>query len=188
MRTLLRPALVMLLAFTVVTGVAYPLLVTGIAQLVFPSAANGSLVWQGEQVVGSALIGQRFASDRYFWGRPSAAGALGYDASASSGSNLAPSAAALRTRLAADLAKLGAVARPIPADAVTASGSGLDPDISPASARLQVPRVAAARALPEAALSALIERSIQPPFLGLIGEPRINVLALNLALDALPGR
>lgn len=180
----LRPAAVMVAAFSALTGLAYPLALTALAQLTTPWAANGSLVIRGDRVIGSALIGQAFASDRYFHGRPSAAGEKGYDAANSSGSNLGPLSRKLIERVEADVASLRRQgARFIPADAVTSSASGLDPHISPAFAALQVKRVAAARNLPEARVQALVEALTERPILGLIGEPRINVLRLNLALD-----
>lgn len=181
----LRPALVSMGLLTALLGVAYPLAVTGVAQAAFPAQANGSLVRDASgQVIGSALIGQAFTAPGYFHGRPSAAG-TGYDASASSGSNMGPLNDKLIEREKADAAALraenpGAV---VPADAVTSSGSGLDPDISPANARFQVPRVARARGVPEGQVSAVVEAHVLPPLLGFIGQPRINVLALNRALD-----
>ena len=182
LRAALRPAIVLLIGFTLLLGVAYPLLVTGIAQLALPAQANGSLVRNGDAVIGSALIGQDFAAPRYFHPRLSAAG-KGYDASASSGSNLAPGSKDLADRIAASVKALraGGVAGAIPADLVTTSGSGLDPDISPAAARVQVARVATARGLDAAAVTALVEVQVQT---GLFGEPRVNVLAINRALDA----
>ncbi len=183
-----RPALVMMVLFTLLTGLAYPLAMTGLAQLVLPTAANGSLMIRGNTVVGSELVGQSFTSDRYFWPRPSATGDKEYNAASSSGSNLGPLSKKLIERVNGDVAalrKAGATGS-VPADAVTTSASGLDPHISPAFAAQQVARIAAARKLPEAQVRDLVERTTEWPFLGLFGEPRINVFRLNLALDATP--
>ena len=193
----LRPAIVMIVFFTLLTGFAYPLAITGIAQLALPSGANGSLVIRDKVVVGSALIGQAFASDRYFQGRPSATSApdskddsktvdAPYNAANSGGSNLGPTSKKLIDRVAADVATLRTAsgAASVPADAVTSSASGLDPHISPAFAALQVKRVAGARGMSEERVRDLVNLHVDQPVLGIIGEARINVLILNLALDA----
>lgn len=189
MFTHIRPALVMVALFTLLTGLAYPLALTGLAQVALPSRANGSVISRGDVVVGSELIAQAFTSERYFRPRPSAAGDKGYDAAGSSGSNLGPLSKKLIDRVSSDVAELrkaGAVT--IPADAVTTSASGLDPHISPAFAALQVGRIAAARTASEAQVRDLVAKSTEYPLLGVFGESRINVLRLNLALDAsLPG-
>jgi K+-transporting ATPase ATPase C chain len=183
-----RTALISMAIFTLLCGAAYPLLVTGVAQIAFPAKADGSLVARDGEPVGSALIGQDFSGLAYFHPRPSAAGADGYDASASSGSNLGPSSQALADRVSESVAtvrrenNLPANAE-VPVDAVTASGSGLDPHISPAYAELQVPRIARERGMSEADVRQLVREHTDGATLGFMGEPRVNVLLLNLALD-----
>jgi potassium-transporting ATPase KdpC subunit len=191
--SLLRPALVLTILFTLLTGLVYPLAVTGLAQGGLAAQANGSLISRDGKVVGSALIGQNFADARYFHGRPSATTAADpadasntvdapYNAAASTGSNLGPTSKVLADRIRERAAVYGT--GPAPADLVTASGSGLDPHISPAGAIAQVSRVAEARGLAQAKVRALVERTVEPRTFGIFGEPRVNVLALNLALDA----
>ncbi|HET9509625.1 MAG TPA: potassium-transporting ATPase subunit KdpC [Sphingomonas sp.] len=179
----LRPAIVMTILFAALLGIAYPLAMTGIGQAIFPHQANGSLVRDADgTVIGSAVVGQAFVSDRYFRTRPSAAG-KGYDGLASSGSNLGPAAQALVDRVTPDVARQRSegVAGPVPADLVTASGSGLDPDLSPAAALAQAPRVARIRGLSEARVRALVDAHVET---SVLGDPHVNVLALNRALDA----
>lgn len=186
-KTALRPALVLTGLFALLLGLAYPALITGVAQLAFPHEANGSLVRDGDRVIGSELLGQKFTGDRYFHGRPSAAGAEGYDAAASAGSNLGPTSRALVDRVKADIdANRTSPGQSVPTDLVTASASGLDPHISPEAALLQVDRVAAARGLQRGTVASLVRRHIETPMFGFLGENRINVLALNRALDAVP--
>ena len=185
--THLRPALILLVVLTVVTGVIYPVVVTVIAQVVFPHQAHGSLIVKDGKVVGSALIGQPFDDPKYFWGRPSATSPFSYNAASSSGSNLSPTNPALVKSVQERVDALRAAdpgnTAPVPVDLVTASGSGLDPHISPAAALYQVNRVAKARKLDPAVVRELVERNTEGRQLGFLGEPRVNVLALNLALD-----
>ena len=196
----IRPAIVMIVAMTIFTGLVYPLGMTGIAHLLFPAQANGSLIERDNKVVGSALIGQNFTAAKYFHGRPSATTEADpndatktvpapYAADNSAGSNLGPTSKALVERVAGDAKKLQAEnpSRPVPVDLVTTSASGLDPDITPAGALFQVPRVAKARGMSEEALKKLVEDKTAAPTLGVLGEARVNVLALNLALDAAAG-
>ncbi|MEG3089117.1 potassium-transporting ATPase subunit KdpC [Sphingomonas sp. PB4P5] len=184
----LRPALVMTILFAILLGIAYPLAMTGVGQVIFPHQANGSLVTQDGKVVGSTVIGQAFTSDRYFQTRPSAAG-KGYDGLASSGSNLGPTSQALVDRIMPDVAKRRdeGVTGPLPADLATASGSGLDPDLSPAAAMAQVARVARVRHLSVARVDALVQAHTETSLFGILGDPTVNVFALNRALDASAG-
>jgi len=193
----IRPAIILLLALTVMTGLVYPLAMTAIAGVIFPDQAQGSLIERDGKVVGSALIGQEFKDDKYFHGRPSATTApdpndstktvpAPYNAANSGGSNLGPTSKALNDRVKEDVEKLKAENpnSPVPVDLVTTSASGLDPDISPEGALFQVPRVAKARNIPEERIRELVVKHTQGRLAGLLGEPRVNVLALNLALDA----
>ncbi len=188
-RGLLRPALVVFAILTVVTGLAYPYATTGISQLLFPREANGSMIEQNGQVLGSSLIGQQFSAPRYFWGRLSATAPMPYNASASGGSNLGPRnpalAEAAKARMEALRAADPANTKPIPVDLVSASGSGLDPDISVAAADYQIDRVAKARNMTTLEVARRVEAHTRRPFFGLLGEPVVNVLALNLDLDGL---
>ncbi len=193
----LRPAILVLVLLTLITGLAYPLAMTAIAGMIFPKQAQGSLIEKGGKVIGSALIGQEFKQDKYFHGRPSATSgpdpadstktvSAPYNAANSSGSNLGPTSKALNDRIREDVEKLKAEnpKATVPVDLVTTSGSGLDPDISPEAALFQVPRVAKVRYMPEDRIRALVTENTKDRFVGLLGEPRVNVLALNLALDA----
>lgn len=197
----IRPAILMIVLMTVLTGLIYPLGMTGIAQIAFPYQANGSLIKKDGKVIGSALIGQNFTSDKYFHGRPSATTepdpkdptktvAVPYAADNSVGSNLGPTSKALITRVQGDAAALAKEnpGIPVPVDLVTSSASGLDPDITPAAALFQVSRVAKARHLPETQIKALVEAHIEKRLVGVIGEDHVNVLALNMALDALAAK
>jgi len=193
----IRPAIVLLLALTVITGLAYPLAMTGIAQVLFPRQAQGSLIEKDGKVIGSVLIGQEFKDEKYFHGRPSATTApdpndssktvaAPYNAANSGGSNLGPTSKALADRLREDVGRLRAEnpSQPVPVDLITTSASGLDPDISPEAASFQIPRIAKARNIPEETLRGLVVAQTERRLGGVFGEPRVNVLALNLALDA----
>ena len=188
MRAQIRPALMAILIFTFITGVIYPLVVTGVAQLIFPHQANGSLIIKNGQAFGSVLTGQQFDDPKYFWGRLSATGPFPYNAAASSWSNLGPTNPALLDAAKARIAALKAVdptnTQPIPVDLITASGSGLDPNISVAAALFQVSRVAKIRGMTIAEVTALVNQYTEGRQFGFLGEPRVNVLDLNLALDA----
>jgi potassium-transporting ATPase KdpC subunit len=191
MKKNLITAVLMTIATTVLLGILYPMLVTGLAQLIFPKQANGQLIQRADgAVIGSRLIGQPFSGPGYFHSRPSAAGAAGYDASASGGSNLGPTNAQLIARVSGDVAKLQAEnpGAPIPVDLVTTSGSGLDPDITPAAARFQIHRVALERGISEVEVASLVREHSENRQWGFLGEPRVHVLELNIALDARYGR
>lgn len=189
MKTIFRPAAVLFLLLTLLTGVLYPLVTTGVAQALFPSQASGSLVVQDAKVVGSSLIGQNFTEAKHFWGRPSATGPMAYNASASGGSNLGPLNPALTDAVKARIEVLRAQdpgnTAPVPVDLVTASASGLDPHISPAAARYQVARVAKARGLSPERVQVIVDQQTEHPLAGFLGESQVNVLQLNLALNSL---
>ena len=189
MRTLIRPALVALLVLSLITGVVYPAAITGASAVLFPRQAGGSRLLAGDTLLGSALIGQEFTEAGYFWSRPSATGPVAYNGAASSGSNLGPSNPALHEAIAVRVAALRAAdpsrTEPVPVDLVTASGSGLDPHITPAAAEYQVSRVSRARGVREDSVRALVARATEGRQFGVLGEPRVNVLRLNLALDSL---
>lgn len=189
MKNILRPTLVLFFILTLITGVAYPLVVTGAAQALFPAQAGGSIIMRDGKAVGSDLIGQTFTDPKHFWGRPSATGPMPYNASASSGSNVGPLNPALTDAVKSRIEALRAAdpgnSQRVPVDLVTASASGLDPHISPAAASYQVGRVAKARGLANDKVQALVDAQTETPLLGLLGEPRVNVLKLNLALDKL---
>jgi K+-transporting ATPase ATPase C chain len=194
LRQRLWPAIAILVGMTLITGVAYPLIVTAVAQVAFPNQANGSMIVVDGRTVGSSLIGQCFDQDKYFWGRPSAAGATddnpcGYDASNSAGTNLGPTSQALIDRIAAEVDRVRAAngGGPVPVDLVTTSASGFDPHISPAAAEYQVARVAAARGMAVDDVRAAVTRHTEAPMLGFLGQARVNVLELNLDLDGLLG-
>ena len=190
MNTLIHPAITLFVSLSIITGIAYPLLVTGASKLVFPEQASGSLIYKGGKAVGSTLIGQNFSDPRHFWGRPSATSPMPYNAANSSGSNLGPLNAALTDAVKARIDALKAAdpdnKAPVPVDLVTASGSGLDPHISVAAARYQAARVARVRGLAPADVQRLIDAHTEGRLLGVLGEPRVNVLALNLELDEKP--
>lgn len=181
-RTAIRPAISLLLLLTLITGIAYPLAMTGVAQVLMPAQANGSLIREGDRVIGSKLIGQNFAAPGYFHPRPSAAGENGYDASASAASNLAPGSQDLRNRIANAIPATGSTSN-VPPALVTTSASGLDPHISPEAAFAQIARVAQARGIPGTRVEALVRAETETPLLGFIGERRVNVLLLNRQLD-----
>lgn len=191
MRALLRPASVLIALFTLITGVLYPLAITGIVNLAFPSQAHGSVITRDDRAIGSRLVGQAFAGERYLIGRPSATSVVPYNAAASSGSNLGPTNPTLDSLVHARAADVRAreglsESAPIPADLLTASGSGLDPHISPASAALQITRIARARGIAPDSVTAVIARASTGRLWGIVGEPRVNVLVVNLLLDGAP--